>query len=70
MALKINTDYLKIVHDITREANLMYILGEEIFKNMGTISPEYAELCEEILKSSEKVSIDIEKLKSVVPTGR
>lgn len=70
MALKINTDHLKIVHDITREANLMYILGEEIFRNMGTVSPEYTELCEELLRSTEKVSVDIEKLKPVVPTGK
>jgi hypothetical protein len=67
MALKINTDSLKTIQSLVIECQFIQQLGLEVFNNIGTVSPEYAEICDALRGSCGKLATDIEKLKSEVP---
>lgn len=67
MALKINTDSLKTIQSLVIECQFIQQLGLEVFNNIGTLSPEYAEICEALRGSCDKLAHDIEELRTKVP---
>lgn len=67
MALKINTDSLKTIQSLVIECQFIQQLGLEVFNNIGTVSPEYGEICDALRDSCDKLAHDIETLKLKIP---
>lgn len=67
MALTINTNYLKNLSNVTIECQLAQQIGLQVFNNLGTNTPEYAELCAALKESCEKIATDIKLLEAAIP---
>lgn len=67
MALKINSESLKNVSNLVIDCRLAQEIGVYVFNNMGTVSEEFTELCNELHKACDKIIAEAQTIKSSIP---
>jgi len=67
MTIKIDTDAIESVLGISVVGQFIHQAGLEIFNNLGTNTPEYAEVCDKLRASCDKISARSQELKALIP---